>query len=65
MGNSLIWVQLWKSNAETVFFGLWQRKGQKALSMGCITRVGWVFAQTLSLGIWFLILRRVKKIYYF
>jgi len=29
----LIWVTLWKNNAEVVFFGLWQQKGLKALSM--------------------------------
>ena len=33
----LIWITLWKNNAETVFFGLWQRKGLKALLMGCTT----------------------------
>lgn len=64
MGNSLIWWQLWKSNAGTAFFGLWQRKGLKVWSMGCITKAGWVSAQIRLSGIWFLILQRVRKISY-
>jgi len=31
-------VTLWKNNADLAFFGSWQRKGLKALWMGCITK---------------------------
>jgi len=34
--HHVLLINLWKSNAGTVFSGLWQRKEQKALSMGCI-----------------------------
>jgi hypothetical protein len=37
-------VTLWKNNAERAYFGLWQRKGQKALLMACITELTWATA---------------------